>query len=266
MEPGMLTCLLHQPIRLRYFSFLEIGTGNAYHDLPKYQSDALFWRIQLPIRLGELAHEFADWFNKGQVQLAISGFTMDWLAEWSPTALAWLQEWRMAHQIPFLQMPYIPSCAAWMPGSPFEKAITQPASQLVDQPRKMPQQVHYMLNVFHGEFAPASLPIRQLSDRLLGLGWKEVHPAMQSWPTIGQAKPMWLSNQLQQSAFEAWYALKPMIEQADDRQLHDQWRSLQAMELFFDMRTEVGATSNAAAFERYISYMNILGDLKQRLG
>ena len=268
MESGILTCFLHQPIRLREFSFLEIGSAKPYHNSLQYQVDALFWKERLPVLLDQFSDDFSDWLNTQRVKLAITGFTVDWLIEWAPTTLVWLKKWQTSHQIPLCQTPYLHTSAAWLAPDLFEEAIGQSdqiIKKLFPQARQSNQQADYVVNLFQKEFAHTATPVTHLSDRLLKSGWKAVQPAMQSWSTDWHKKPVWLLNQLQQSALEAWYSLRSMIKKKRNDQISDQWHQLGAMELLFDMCTEMGSSTNAPAFERYISYMNMLGDLKQRL-
>lgn len=268
MGSGMLTCFLHQPVRLREFSFLEIGTGGPYHDALQYQADALFWKEQLPICLDQLVNHCSDCTNNWQVRLAVTGFTLDWLAQWAPTTVPWLQKWRNTYQIPVFSLPYLPSCLAWFAPDAIAQPIGpvgQSTGKAFVQPQQPDQPMGSVFNMFRQEFTSTGFPMH-LSEKLSRLGWKAVEPLLQSWPTDWQIKPSWFSNQLQQSALDAWFELFPQIEQMNDLQLYGEWYRLQALELFFDMRTEVGDATNAKAFAHYISFMNSLSDLKLRLG
>ncbi|HWV64398.1 polysaccharide deacetylase family protein [Chitinophaga sp.] len=77
----------------------------------------------------------------------------------------------------------------------------------------------------------------------------------------------WLSNDMQQDAFETLYALERRVHAADDEELIQDWLYLQSADHFYYMGLQDTANSVSPydnPFDAFINYMNVLTDFSLR--
>ena len=94
-----------------------------------------------------------------------------------------------------------------------------------------------------------------------------------SWADEERDLTAWLGNDLQDDAFAALYALKPMIEKCTDPQILKDWLYLQTSDHFYYMCTKFFSDGDvhmyfnhySSPYEAYINYMNVLSDFTIRL-
>ena len=94
-----------------------------------------------------------------------------------------------------------------------------------------------------------------------------------SWADEERDLTAWLGNDLQDDAFAALYALKPMIERCTDPQILKDWLYLQTSDHFYYMCTKFFSDGDvhmyfnhySSPYEAYINYMNVLADFTIRL-
>ncbi len=95
-----------------------------------------------------------------------------------------------------------------------------------------------------------------------------------SWADVERDLSAWLGNAIQQRAVQAVYALEEKVLASADEKLIDDWRKLQTSDHFYYMCTKWFADGDVhkyfnpygSPYECFISYMNIINDLKIRLG
>lgn len=95
-----------------------------------------------------------------------------------------------------------------------------------------------------------------------------------SWADIERDLSAWLGNSIQQRAVQAIYSLEEKVLAQGDEKLIDDWRKLQTSDHFYYMCTKWFADGDVhkyfnpygSPYECFISYMNIINDLKIRLG
>jgi len=78
-----------------------------------------------------------------------------------------------------------------------------------------------------------------------------------------EARP-WLGNELQRDAARSLYALEDAVRHCGSRARLDDWRRLQDAEHFRRMGT--AGPGRPSPYEAYIDFMNMLADLKARIG
>ena len=94
-----------------------------------------------------------------------------------------------------------------------------------------------------------------------------------SWADVERDLSAWLSNPMQHDAMKKLYELEKRVLAADDPDLILDWRRLQTSDHFYYMCTKWFADGDVhkyfnpydSPYEAFISYMNVLGDLKLRL-
>lgn len=94
-----------------------------------------------------------------------------------------------------------------------------------------------------------------------------------SWADEERDLTAWLGNDLQDDAFAALYALKPMIDRCTDPQIQRDWLYLQTSDHFYYMCTKFFSDGDvhmyfnhySSPYEAYINYMNVLSDFSARL-
>ncbi len=98
-------------------------------------------------------------------------------------------------------------------------------------------------------------------------------PQVVTWADTERDLSAWTGNELQTSALTSLYDLEPIVLKARDEQLLESWRRLQTSDHFYYMCTkwfadgDVHAYFNpyASPYEAFISYMNVLNDLRGRV-
>ena len=99
-------------------------------------------------------------------------------------------------------------------------------------------------------------------------------PHIVSWADIERDLSAWLGNKMQQRAIESLYALEPAVLRSNDEKLIEDWRKLQTSDHFYYMCTKWFADGDVhkyfnpygTPYDCFISFMNIINDLKLRLG
>lgn len=94
-----------------------------------------------------------------------------------------------------------------------------------------------------------------------------------SWADVERDLSAWLSNQMQNSAINNLYSLKESVLKSQDPELIEKWRKLQTSDHFYYMCTKWFADGDVhkyfnpyeSPYEAFISFMNVLNDLKLRL-
>lgn len=94
-----------------------------------------------------------------------------------------------------------------------------------------------------------------------------------SWADIERDLSAWTGNKMQQSAIEKIYALEKQVFTTKDKKIIDDWRKLQTSDHFYYMCTKWFADGDVhkyfnpheSPYECFISYMNIINDLKFRI-
>lgn len=98
-------------------------------------------------------------------------------------------------------------------------------------------------------------------------------PHVLTWADTERDLSAWMGNDIQRSALEAVYGMERGIIQSGDRKLTETWRRLQTSDHFYYMCTKWFADGDVhkyfnpyeTPYDAYISYMNALSDLKERL-
>lgn len=94
-----------------------------------------------------------------------------------------------------------------------------------------------------------------------------------SWADIERDLSAWRSNEIQHEALAKVYELEDRILVTGDRQLIDDWRKLQTSDHFYYMCTKYFSDGDVhkyfnpyeSPYEAFISFMNVLHDLRLRL-
>jgi len=95
-----------------------------------------------------------------------------------------------------------------------------------------------------------------------------------SWADLERDLSAWLGNKMQQRAAEHIYSLEKDVIGSGNERLLDDWRKLQTSDHFYYMCTKWFADGDVhkyfnpheSPYECFISFMNILNDVKWRLG
>ena len=98
-------------------------------------------------------------------------------------------------------------------------------------------------------------------------------PAFMSWADSERDLSAWTGNAMQRSALAAVFALRPHVLWRDDAGLTDAWRRLTASDHFYYMSTKGFADGDVHAYfspyespyDAYITFMNVVSDLRQRV-
>lgn len=98
-------------------------------------------------------------------------------------------------------------------------------------------------------------------------------PDIITWADTERDLSAWLGNKIQQTAASSLYNLESLVLKTEDEQLIDNWRKLQTADNFYYMCTKWFADGDVhkyfnpyeSPYECFISFMNILQDLKLRL-
>ncbi|TSC86033.1 MAG: alpha-amylase [Microgenomates group bacterium Gr01-1014_16] len=98
-------------------------------------------------------------------------------------------------------------------------------------------------------------------------------PNFISWADLERDLSAWTGNSMQQEALRHLYSLQSDILTTDNQQLITDWRRLQTSDHFYYMCTKWFADGdvhkyfnpNSSPYEAFISYMNVLQDLKLRV-
>lgn len=98
-------------------------------------------------------------------------------------------------------------------------------------------------------------------------------PDFVSWADLERDLSAWTGNPMQQEALHHLYSLEKNILTTDNRQLITDWRRLQTSDHFYYMCTKWFADGdvhkyfnpNSSPYEAFISFMNVLQDLKLRI-
>jgi alpha-amylase len=98
-------------------------------------------------------------------------------------------------------------------------------------------------------------------------------PDLVSWADTERDLSAWLGNSLQNDAINKLYALEEIVAKTEDKKLAESWRRLQTSDHFYYMCTkwfndgDVHKYFNPyeSPYEAFISFMNVLNDLKLRL-
>ncbi len=94
-----------------------------------------------------------------------------------------------------------------------------------------------------------------------------------SWADIERDLSAWLGNNMQQASIKELYGMEQEIKDTKDKLLIDEWRKLQTSDHFYYMCTKWFADGDVhkyfnpydSPYDAFISYMNIINDLKIRL-
>ena len=95
-----------------------------------------------------------------------------------------------------------------------------------------------------------------------------------SWADLERDVSAWLGNTMQQSSIAKLYAFETQIKRSADPKLIDAWRKLTTSDHFYYMCTKWFSDGDVhkyfspyeSPYDAFISFMNILHDLKLRLG
>lgn len=98
-------------------------------------------------------------------------------------------------------------------------------------------------------------------------------PYYVSWADVERDLSAWMENSMQKEALAKLYELEEQILQSGDQELIDDWRKLQTSDHFYYMCTKWFADGDVhkyfnpyqSPYDAFISYMNVLADLKLRL-
>ncbi len=98
-------------------------------------------------------------------------------------------------------------------------------------------------------------------------------PDFVSWADIERDLSAWLSNDMQKQALRSIYELEGDVHASGDDVLKDDWRKLQTSDHFYYMCTKGFADGDVhkyfnpyeSPYEAFITYMNVIKDMKLRL-
>jgi alpha-amylase len=100
------------------------------------------------------------------------------------------------------------------------------------------------------------------------------YPGAMSWADTERDVSAWLGNGLQHAAHERLYAMRDSVLGTRDSELIHTWRQLSTSDHFYYMSTKWHADGDVhtyfspynSPYDAYISYMNVLRDVEQRVG
>ncbi len=118
----------------------------------------------------------------------------------------------------------------------------------------------------------AFLTPSELADKNEPVGELDVHNFM-SWADVERDLSAWLGNKMQQSALHKIYEIEGAVKATKNEKLIEDWRKLQTSDHFYYMCTkwfndgDVHKYFNPydSPYDAFITYMNILNDIKARL-
>ena len=95
-----------------------------------------------------------------------------------------------------------------------------------------------------------------------------------SWADVERDLSAWLGNKMQTEAIKELYLMEAKVKNSNDKSLIDRWRKLQTSDHFYYMCTkwfndgDVHKYFNPydSPYESFIAFMNIMNDLKIRVG
>lgn len=98
------------------------------------------------------------------------------------------------------------------------------------------------------------------------------HPI--SWADVERDLSAWIGNKMQERSLDAIYQIERNILDNGDEKLIDDWRNLQISDHFYYMCTKWFADGDVhkyfnpyeSPYDAFITYMNILNDIKMRIG
>jgi alpha-amylase len=104
------------------------------------------------------------------------------------------------------------------------------------------------------------------------VGELDIHDFI-SWADVDRDLSAWLGNSMQSFALNAIYRLKDEILSSDDPKLIEDWRRLQTSDHFYYMCTKWFSDGDVhkyfnpyeTPYDAFITFMNVLNDLKHRL-
>lgn len=99
-------------------------------------------------------------------------------------------------------------------------------------------------------------------------------PHFMSWADTERDLSAWLSNEIQHDAIQRLYSLEGEVKARGDRRLEEDWRRLTTSDHFYYMCTKWWNDGDVhkyfnpyeSPYDAFISYMNVLEDMKLRLG
>ncbi len=99
-------------------------------------------------------------------------------------------------------------------------------------------------------------------------------PHLISWADTERDLSAWLGNAMQSNAIHETYQLEAAVKAAGDPRLLDDWRKLQTSDHFYYMCTKWFADGDVhkyfnpyeSPYDSYINYMNVLDNLRARVG
>jgi len=112
----------------------------------------------------------------------------------------------------------------------------------------------------------------QAADKLPSRGELDV-PFYVSWADVERDLSAWTGNPMQDDALSKLYALEKLVLRTKDSELIADWRRLQTSDHFYYMCTKWFSDGDVhkyfnpydSPYEAFISFMNVLSDLKLRL-
>lgn len=98
-------------------------------------------------------------------------------------------------------------------------------------------------------------------------------PHIVSWADVERDLSAWLGNKMQQSAARSLYELEDRVKASKDEDIMEDWRRLQTSDHLYYMCTKWFSDGDVhkyfnpyeSPYEAYITFMNIINDLKMRL-
>ncbi|MBI2133966.1 polysaccharide deacetylase family protein [Candidatus Woesearchaeota archaeon] len=104
------------------------------------------------------------------------------------------------------------------------------------------------------------------------VGEMDIHNLI-SWADIERDLSAWLGNSMQHAAIRELYGMEQEIKESGDQDLLEEWRRLQTSDHFYYMCTKWFSDGDVhkyfnpydSPYDAFISYMNIINDLKIRL-
>ncbi|MBU0614779.1 MAG: glycoside hydrolase family 57 protein [Nanoarchaeota archaeon] len=104
------------------------------------------------------------------------------------------------------------------------------------------------------------------------IGQLDIHSPI-SWADMERDLSAWLGNKMQETALRDIYGVEHSVKQSDDPALLADWRKLQTSDHFYYMCTKWFSDGDVhkyfnpydSPYDAFISFMNILNDIKSRL-
>lgn len=113
----------------------------------------------------------------------------------------------------------------------------------------------------------------EIIERQKSVGELDV-PDIVTWADTERDLSAWLGNEMQRSALGKLYSLEKEVLKSKDKQIIEDWRRLQTSDHFYYMCTKWFSDGDVhkyfnpyeSPYDCFISFMNIINDLKMRLG